>query len=179
MALMPHCPTAPDDVDPAIIAIQQNRDPPTVEDYQAWVRTMGNKCTGIEKVKEIFTDKKIENWFEEQGGSVLCKITPDPITFDLCQACARKHPPSNFTCPGIDVMTAQAIILTVQCLIFVKNTTTAEMSQCAACGKEGDSLKICTACRLVKYCNVACQKAHRKNHKRECKKRAAEIFEKV
>ena len=29
----------------------------------------------------------------------------------------------------------------------------------------------------VKYCSVACQKAHRRQHKRECKKRAAEIFD--
>ncbi|KAL7533921.1 hypothetical protein ACHAXR_005528, partial [Thalassiosira sp. AJA248-18] len=49
------------------------------------------------------------------------------------------------------------------------------MSKCAACGKSGDCLKACAACKLVKYCNVACQKAHRPNHKKECKKRAAEI----
>ena len=29
----------------------------------------------------------------------------------------------------------------------------------------------------VKYCSVACQKAHRRQHKRECKKRVAEIFD--
>ncbi|KAL7533027.1 hypothetical protein ACHAXR_004996 [Thalassiosira sp. AJA248-18] len=50
------------------------------------------------------------------------------------------------------------------------------MSTCAACGKDGDGLKACTACKLVKYCNVTCQKAHRPNHKKVCKKRAAEIF---
>ncbi|EJK45413.1 hypothetical protein THAOC_35971 [Thalassiosira oceanica] len=46
------------------------------------------------------------------------------------------------------------------------------------CGKEGSAavkLKSCTACRLVKYCGVDCQKAHRKQHKKACKKRAAEI----
>ncbi|EJK46168.1 hypothetical protein THAOC_35179 [Thalassiosira oceanica] len=36
-------------------------------------------------------------------------------------------------------------------------------------------LKRCTACRLVKYCSVDCQKAHRKYHKQACKKRAAEL----
>lgn len=50
-------------------------------------------------------------------------------------------------------------------------------SQCAACGKDGDGLKACTACKLVRYCNVACQKAHRSLHKKECKRRAAEIFD--
>ena len=48
---------------------------------------------------------------------------------------------------------------------------------CANCGKQGSDtakLKICT-CRLVKYCSVDCQKAHRKQHKKACKQRAAEL----
>jgi len=48
---------------------------------------------------------------------------------------------------------------------------------CAACGKEGDSLKACTACKMVKYCNRECQISHRKQHKKECKKRAAELYD--
>jgi len=56
--------------------------------------------------------------------------------------------------------------------------STADISQCAACGnKGGDDLKACAACKLVKYCNVTCQKAHRPNHKKECKRRAAELFD--
>ena len=49
---------------------------------------------------------------------------------------------------------------------------------CANCGKQGSDavkLKDCTACRLVKYCGVDCQKAHRKQHKKACKQRAAEL----
>ena len=50
---------------------------------------------------------------------------------------------------------------------------------CANCGKgsEGGGIKLknCTACRLVKYCGVDCQKAHRKEHKKACKQRAAEL----
>ena len=53
---------------------------------------------------------------------------------------------------------------------------------CANCGKgsggEGGravKLKDCAACRLVKYCCVDCQRAHRKRHKKACKQRAAEI----
>ena len=49
---------------------------------------------------------------------------------------------------------------------------------CASCGKaavDDVKLKICTACKLVKYCSVECQKNHRPQHKKACKKRAAEI----
>ncbi|EJK71341.1 hypothetical protein THAOC_07236 [Thalassiosira oceanica] len=49
---------------------------------------------------------------------------------------------------------------------------------CANCGiKSGDAVKLkdCTACRLVKYCGVDCQRAHRKRHKGACKQRAAEL----
>ena len=49
---------------------------------------------------------------------------------------------------------------------------------CANCGKGEESsndLKACTACKLVKYCNRDCQIAHRPQHKKACKKRAAEL----
>ncbi|EJK54371.1 hypothetical protein THAOC_26007, partial [Thalassiosira oceanica] len=49
---------------------------------------------------------------------------------------------------------------------------------CANCGKLGSNavkLKNCTACRLVKYCGVDCQRAHRKLHKKACKQRVAEL----
>eukprot|EP00979_Chaetoceros_neogracilis_P002318 scaffold402_cov217-Chaetoceros_neogracile.AAC.5 len=54
---------------------------------------------------------------------------------------------------------------------------------CAACGVSDDgddgggSLKACTACNLVKYCNRTCQIAHRLAHKKACKKRVAELFD--
>ena len=49
---------------------------------------------------------------------------------------------------------------------------------CANCGRESSDdvkLKSCTACRLVKYCGVDCQRAHRKQHKKACKQRVAEL----
>eukprot|EP00986_Skeletonema_menzelii_P012903 scaffold7298_cov150-Skeletonema_menzelii.AAC.3 len=37
----------------------------------------------------------------------------------------------------------------------------------------------CNACKLARYCSVACQKEHRPKYKRECKKRAAELREEL
>ena len=53
-------------------------------------------------------------------------------------------------------------------------------SMCANCGKGEESsgdLKACTACKMVKYCNRNCQIAHRPQHKKACKKRAAELYD--
>jgi len=51
------------------------------------------------------------------------------------------------------------------------------ISICANCGKEGHDLKSCTACKMVKYCNRECQIAHRPQHKKKCRKRAAELHD--
>ena len=53
---------------------------------------------------------------------------------------------------------------------------------CSNCGKGEESagdLKACTACKMVKYCNRECQIAHRRQHKKACKKRAAELHNKA
>ena len=60
----------------------------------------------------------------------------------------------------------------------VDNTVGSVIMRCASCGTpEVDDIKLrkCTACYLVKYCSIKCQKDHRKQHKRDCKKRAAEL----
>ena len=61
----------------------------------------------------------------------------------------------------------------------VKVPATAEVEACGNCGKEGKEdgvkLKNCTACFLVKYCSLDCQKTHRKQHKKACKERAAQL----
>ena len=54
---------------------------------------------------------------------------------------------------------------------------TAASDVCANCGKagggDGIKLKNCTACFLVKYCSVDCQKRNHKAHKNACCKRSA------
>ena len=58
--------------------------------------------------------------------------------------------------------------------------STNDTSTCANCGKCEESvgdLKACTACKMVKYCNRDCQVSHRPQHKKACKKRAAELHD--
>jgi len=62
----------------------------------------------------------------------------------------------------------------------MNNKTDIIVSSCANCGKgeeESGKLKNCTACKMVKYCSRECQIAHRPQHKKECKKRAAELHD--
>jgi len=50
------------------------------------------------------------------------------------------------------------------------------------CGKKAEpftTLKMCTACRSMWYCNVDCQKTHRKYHKHQCKQDAINISIKI
>lgn len=56
------------------------------------------------------------------------------------------------------------------------------MMFCASCGIAGvDDIKLkkCTACNLVRYCSVKCQKDHRPKHKKDCKKRSAELRDEI
>ena len=49
---------------------------------------------------------------------------------------------------------------------------------CASCGIadiDDVKLKDCDGCDLIRYCSDECQRDHRSQHKKECKKRAAEL----
>jgi len=55
---------------------------------------------------------------------------------------------------------------------MLQNMSTADNKE-----DEGDNLKSCTACKMVKYCNRECKVAHRPQHKKECRKRAKELHD--
>jgi TPR repeat protein len=62
------------------------------------------------------------------------------------------------------------------------NSEAAEMMCCASCGiAEVDDIKLkkCNACKSVRYCSVNCQRDHRPQHKRACKKRVAELRDEI
>ena len=44
----------------------------------------------------------------------------------------------------------------------------ADVVKCDHCGKAGDRLLVCGGCRKARYCGADCQKADRKEHKRDC-----------
>jgi len=48
---------------------------------------------------------------------------------------------------------------------------------CVSCGKADANLKACKACKMVKYCGVECQVAHRPAHKKACREKARELFD--
>jgi len=54
------------------------------------------------------------------------------------------------------------------------------IDKCANCGKGEENcskLQKCGACLSVKYCSRECQATHRPQHKKACKKRAAELYD--
>jgi tetratricopeptide (TPR) repeat protein len=62
------------------------------------------------------------------------------------------------------------------------NLEAEDMMCCASCGiKEVDDIKLkkCATCGSVRYCGEKCQKEHRPQHERECKKRAAELRDEI
>lgn len=63
---------------------------------------------------------------------------------------------------------------------FQNNMSVCSATNCANCGKDEDEighLKTCNGCYMVKYCSRECQATHRPQHKKACKKRAAELHD--
>eukprot|EP00986_Skeletonema_menzelii_P005632 scaffold2088_cov77-Skeletonema_menzelii.AAC.1 len=61
----------------------------------------------------------------------------------------------------------------------VKSDTMLSCASCGAAGGDDIKLKKCTACYLVQYCSVKCQRDHRPKHKKACKKRMAELRDEI
>ena len=49
-------------------------------------------------------------------------------------------------------------------------------TECAKCGKEVINPNMCNKCKAATYCNAACKKKHRKQHKTDCERRVAELY---
>ena len=61
--------------------------------------------------------------------------------------------------------------------LSINNDTLITCANCCKGEEDIGDLKACTACKMVKYCNRYCQIAHRPQHKKACKKRAAELHD--
>ena len=48
---------------------------------------------------------------------------------------------------------------------------------CSSCKKSGSGLRTCTGCYRVYYCDIKCQKSHRKVHKSDCSRTEDRINE--
>jgi hypothetical protein len=87
-----------------------------------------------------------------------------------CTICLQRlttsnQPPTTFSKHLIDIM------------MSTEEEAAAADDVCASCGTaavDNVKLKKC-ACDLVKYCSVNCQKNHRPQHKKMCRKRLAEL----
>ena len=55
------------------------------------------------------------------------------------------------------------------------NASKAAKKFCSARGKKSDTVKKCTACKCVWYCDKECQNKHRKEHRKECKRIKKEL----
>ena len=81
------------------------------------------------------------------------------------------------------MLTGRHSILTLKMSADIEEDADGVAMFCASCGIVGgdddNKLKNCTGCYLVRYCSVKCQRDHRSKHKRECKKRAAELRDEI
>ena len=68
-------------------------------------------------------------------------------------------------------------------MMSTKNEAAAENNiMCASCGIAQDEVDVTLmkcACHLVKYCSISCQKQHRPQHKKACKKRLTEMRDEI
>ena len=135
------------------------------------------------------------NYVEPVAGGADCLVKRDFYVSIPTYTCRRKlvlRAPFSFATGFHSISLSSAISYFFLCIrrhniIYYFEMSTAikeedEVILCASCGTTGGDdikLKKCTACHLVRYCSVKCQKEHRPKHKKECKKRAAELKDEI
>jgi hypothetical protein len=86
--------------------------------------------------------------------------------------CSKTRP-----CNGVVIIFIFAITMTTS----MANLQT--VARCAQCGEGGNGgeggagLKTCKSCKHIKYCSVMCQRLNWPSHKKECKRRAAQLHD--
>ena len=105
--------------------------------------------------------------------SVECSLCGWGQTKKICTSCEQKLQQAKneecTSCEQIDKITEGIENVAVH----------DDVPKCASCGKKGNDsdMNTCNKCKMVKYCNAACKKKHRKKHKKACERRVAELHD--
>jgi len=95
-----------------------------------------------------------------------------PYFFDAAFAICEERSVCDLTAREVGAKIGAAIGLTGSKIRGDSDAKTAALRadiSCAVCRKAAPDLLVCGRCKNVKYCSPACQRAHWKEHKAECK----------
>ncbi|EJK69874.1 hypothetical protein THAOC_08828, partial [Thalassiosira oceanica] len=109
--------------------------------------------------------------------AALDTAEPEPQAFKRYWFGSAGHTATSVPTPRPYQRRSSGILnLTMKCVpVKVKGDGAEACANCGSVSIGTVKLKDCPACRLVKYCGVDCQRAHRKQHKKECEQRFAEL----
>ena len=140
------------------------------EDKIVDVSTTEQACAANNDDKGDIIDTKADN-----DDSVKCSLCGWGQTKKICISCAQKIELAKILEQALNNDTQNNNTDTCS----IEQDELDGMSTCAECGKEGDSdeMNNCNKCKMVKYCNAACKKKHRKKHKKACEGRVAELHD--
>lgn len=109
---------------------------------------------GKDDEKALFHLQDLVEFLENGGGNLGFTIETGVTVF-----------PIRFTGENNRV-----IIFLFPAEMLCKERETQKRADCAYCGKSGIKFKLCSGCKSVRYCSVACQKKDWKKHKMACSK---------
>ena len=72
---------------------------------------------------------------------------------------------------------SEQLTLNIEDLSINDDDDTDTVTTCANCDKEVINPNTCNKCKAATYCNASCKKKHRKQHKKKCEIRAAELHD--